>query len=251
MKKFPTKRSRRELDFAHLTNIGLKLMLPVLCLALVLSSLTVIAYSLVLVSKWRVLAVKSRYWVLNLRANMVDVIVSISIVSFMSYNSDSLQNLLIWFGVFVYWIVSLRNSSTYWGILSQAVLALGLGVSAIAYSDTLVPLWQLVVGSWFIGYFSARHVLSISEEHSSAILASIWAIFAGQLAWVLGHWQIWFSVIHQLVFVLVVLGLALSLLYTHDKDYGLKPEFIRLVSASTIIIMLSVLLLSDWQDKTI
>ena len=37
------------------------------------------ALGLVLLSKWRIFAVRSRYWIANIRANMIDLIVSLRI----------------------------------------------------------------------------------------------------------------------------------------------------------------------------
>jgi len=42
-----------------------------------------LAIGLVILSKWRVLAVRPRYWFVNVQANLVDFIVSISLIVFL------------------------------------------------------------------------------------------------------------------------------------------------------------------------
>jgi hypothetical protein len=61
-------------------NIGLAMVIFVLSQTI---QSPVLAIVLVLLSKWRVLAVRPRFWWTNLQANMVDIIVGVSIVSLM------------------------------------------------------------------------------------------------------------------------------------------------------------------------
>jgi hypothetical protein len=58
-----------------------------------------LAFLLVIMSKWRVLAVRPRYWFANLRSNMIDFIVSISVVLHLYITSSS------------FWVCSRRYTS--------------------------------------------------------------------------------------------------------------------------------------------
>ena len=59
----------------------LNVALAILCTALtVISGNWIFGVLLVLLSKWRVVAVRPRYWILNIKSNLVDLVVGISIV---------------------------------------------------------------------------------------------------------------------------------------------------------------------------
>jgi hypothetical protein len=69
------------------------LLLPLLVVGSALRFPTM-GYILVLLSKWRMFAVRPRYWLANVRANMTDLIVGLSIVSFMNNTASLVDNLV-------------------------------------------------------------------------------------------------------------------------------------------------------------
>jgi hypothetical protein len=96
------------------------------------------ALGLVFLSKWRVLAVRPRYWFVNIQANLVDYIVSISIVIFVytTYISaaTSGQKLFL-MGVltllYIAWLLFLKPRSKRIYVVAQAGVALFTGVTAL------------------------------------------------------------------------------------------------------------------------
>ena len=72
------KRRTRLSESAYIAlNVGLAVTLLVIVLAVQSPWL---AFAVLLMSKWRALAVRPRFWFANLVANMVDIIVGVSIV---------------------------------------------------------------------------------------------------------------------------------------------------------------------------
>ena len=85
------KMHKRRSRISELVYIGLNVGLALTILAVVHNSQSLwLALLVVLVSKWRVLAVRPRFWVANLIANMVDIIVGLSVVVLLLAASNSL-----------------------------------------------------------------------------------------------------------------------------------------------------------------
>ena len=180
-------------------------------IALVISILVLInltgspwlSIGLVILSKWRVFAVRARYWIVNLQSNLVDYIVSISFVLFLysvySGNSLSGQKLAIvslLMVVYMAWLIFVRPRSKRIFIVTQAGVALFSG-AAILYSVAYaLPLSITVISMWVIGYSTAKHVLaSYNEESHATILSQIWGLILAEMGWIAYHWTIAYSLL--------------------------------------------------------
>ncbi|MBI3624389.1 hypothetical protein HY218_02020, partial [Candidatus Saccharibacteria bacterium] len=61
-----------------------------------------LAMILILLSKWRMFVVRPHYWVANIRANAIDLMVGLSLVVFMSH-TDAGSWQLLWAIVYGVW----------------------------------------------------------------------------------------------------------------------------------------------------
>jgi hypothetical protein len=156
------------------------------------------AVLLVLLSKWRIFAVRPRYWWANLRSNMVDIIVSVSIVLTMStINASSISEnfqLLLLVGVtllYIGWLLFIKPRSKRVYICIQAAAAILLGSAALFTISFDWPVSIVVVGMWLIGYTAARHVLASYDEETHGLFLSLaWGLVLAEIAWVSYHWAI-------------------------------------------------------------
>src|ERR1700722_14451508 len=80
---------------SHFLHLGLVLVLPVVVFVLVRLDLDAPGFIIIVLSKWRMFAVRPRFWPANIRANGVDLMVGLSIVLFMTH-SGSLLAQVIW-----------------------------------------------------------------------------------------------------------------------------------------------------------
>jgi hypothetical protein len=156
------------------------------------------AFILVLLSKWRVFAVRSQFWSANIQANLVTAIVSVSYVIFlyivnMSNISDSqifISQLLLAV-LDACWLLFLKPKSKRKYIVAQAGVALFVGVTAIyavAYDWISSPVVILV---WLVGYATARHVLNnYDEENHIVLLSLVWGTVLAEIGWLAYHWTI-------------------------------------------------------------
>lgn len=183
-----------------------ELLYTILNIALAIAVLLAVRYTgsigfailLVLLSKWRIFAVRPRYWWANLRSNMVDLIVSISIVlSMFTVNTSSLgegQQLLLLVGltlVYIGWLLFIKPRSKRIYICIQAAAAVFLGTAALFTVAYDWPVSTIVIGMWLIGYTAARHVLSSYDEETHALFLSlVWGLILAEISWVAYHWAI-------------------------------------------------------------
>lgn len=183
-----------------------ELIYTVLNIALAVAVLLVVLYTeapwfaivLVLLSKWRVFAVRPRYWWANLRSNMVDFILSISVVMHMyTVNESGLGDttkLLIMIGLtlgYIGWLLFIKPRSKRSFMAVQAGLALFMGISALFTIAYNWPVSVVVLLAWLIGYSAARHVLSSYDDETHALfLGLVWGLVIAEISWVAYHWAI-------------------------------------------------------------
>ena len=88
---------------SHLLHLGLVLILPIGVFILVRLQFDSLAFALVILSKWRMFAVRPRFWAANIRANSIDLMVGLSTVVFIT-QADSLWNQLLWVAGYATWL---------------------------------------------------------------------------------------------------------------------------------------------------
>lgn len=220
--------------------------LPLIVFALTLGDLKVAALLMVLLFKWRVLAVKSRFWMANIRANMVDILIGLSVVEFMSETDFVYQ--LIWLVFYLVWVLYIKKLSSQPGMIAQGVIAFCLALSALLGRSETISFSLLLAGSWLVAYFSSRHIVSAFKETHAPMLAHIWALFVVQLTWVLWHWQVWYWFIAQIVLITTIGLLGFSITYALSKKENPNGAMIRQILLSTSIMMLIVVLIHNWRE---
>lgn len=236
--------------FSHFLHILLVTVLPVLVYILVTLPLVPLAYAIVLLSKWRMLAVRPRHWPANIRANSVDIIIGLSTVSFMA-QAPSQAWRLIWAIAYAVWLLAIKPRSSVLGTSAQAVLGQVLGLAALYLLWGHSSLLVLVVATWGVCYLSARHFLGSFDEPYSSLIAHTWGYFGAALAWVLGHWLLYYSFLAQPMLLLSVIGIGLAALYYLENNDRLS-KFIRreivLIMGAVIIV---VIMFSSWGDRAV
>ena len=228
-------------------------LLPLIILLLVRSTFVESAIVVVIISKWRIFSVRPRYWLANIRANLVDITVGMSVIAFM-YHTNSFTASLFWAAFYCVWLLVLKPRSTSLGIGIQAYIALGIGLSAIFNNYSHVNQVYLILATWIVSFGASRHFLASSEDESNKLLSHLWAVFAVEMALILGHWHILYSVffvsIAQVALVLLVIGYSLGVGYYVHRTRGITKGFKRqlfLVCSTTLLL---IVVLSEWQSKT-
>jgi hypothetical protein len=244
------KKIRPASGFSHTVHLIFTLLLPMLVYIFVRINLVPLAVGIVLLSKWRVLAVRPRHWLAYLRANAVDLVVGLSMVVFMSQTTSMVWQ-LVWLAVYTGWLLIVKPSASVFGIAMQALMAQTSGLMALylVWGDS--PLAVLVIGTWAVAYVSARHFFTGFDEPYTRFLSDCWGYFGGALAWILGHWLLYYGRVSQPTLFLSVLGVGLGTLYYLQKNERLSQLLRRQIVFIMAAIIVVILVCSEWGGKTI
>jgi hypothetical protein len=192
-----------------------------LVLVIVYTESILLALALVLISKWRVLAVRARYWFVNIKSNLVDIIISMSVVLHLyTINVTSIEDYrkYIILGLvtllYVIWLLVIKPRSKRNYIALQSGIAILLGTAALFTISFEWPVSIVVIGMWLIGYSTANHVLSSYDDETHRLFLSLaWGTVFAEIGWVAYHWAIAYSLpvitnllLPQISIIAVLLG---------------------------------------------
>ncbi len=236
--------------FAHALHIVLLALLPLAIFIFVRLGFTQLAFSLVLLSKWRMVAVRPRFWPANIRANSVDIIVGLSIVIFMTH-SQSFAYQLSWAILYAIWLIVIKPAGSLLMVSTQAFIGQLCGLMALYLAWSTGPLYGITLLTGVICYFAARHFFDGFDEPYAKLLAYTWGYFAAALAWLLAHWLLYYRVLSQPALLLSTLGYGLAVLYYLDHNDRLSKSIRRQFIFVMIAIVLVVLTFSNWGAKVV
>jgi len=237
---------------SYFLHLGLLVLLPIVVFILVRTQFVQLALIIVLLSKWRMFSVRPRFWPAIIRANAVDIIVGLSIVLFMNH-ADTTWLELLWAALYGVWLVAIKPASGIFMTSAQAMIGQLFGLSAIYLTWSSAPLASLVLATGAICYLSARHFFDSFDESYTKLLAYLWAYFGAALAWLLGHWLLFYAhgVISQPTLILSIIGYGLAAMYYFDHSERLNTTLRRQFIFIIVAIMFVVLTFSDWGDKVV
>lgn len=236
--------------FAHVLHIGLLALLPLAIFVLVRLNFVQLAFSLVLLSKWRMVAVRPRFWLANIRANSIDIIVGLSVVLFM-VKSSTIGVQIAWVGLYALWQIILKPANSPLMVSVQAFIGQLCGLMAVYLAWVTGSLYGLTFLTGLICYYSARHFFDSFDEPYAKLLSYLWAYFGAALAWVLGHWLIFYGFVSQPVLLLSTLGYGIAVLYYLDHTDKLNKTIKRQFVFVMLAIVMVVLALSNWGTKVV
>jgi len=219
---------------------------------MVYRNLVPVALLLVLLGKWRIFAVQPRHWLANLRTNTPDLIVGLSFLTFMVKSTTDL-GLALAAVLYAGWLLFIKPSSTSFMVGVQAMISQLLGLTALFWYADNISETLVILASWAIAVLSARHFLSAFEEPLARIMSMVWGLFVAQLTWLLNRWLIVYTifedrniVLPQIVLVVGAIAFMVSSLYSLHHSQNLRKQYIRRYLAYTWIILLIIIIFSDW-----
>ncbi len=236
--------------FSHFLHIGITILLPTLLFILVRIGFVQLGLALILLSKWRIFAVKPRHWPALILANAVDIMVGLSALVFMA-NSGSQMWELIWALAYAIWLLIIKPGSNVLKVSMQAWIGQLAALSALFLSLSDAPVVPLVIAAWFICYTSARHFFNSFDESYSSLLSYTWGYFGAALTWVLSHWLLFYGGIAQPTVLISVLASGLAALYYLESSDRLSALLRRQFIFVMVAVVFIVIAFSDWGDKTI
>lgn len=236
--------------YAHVFHIFLSALMPALVYILVNLRLVIPAVVIVLLTKWRMFAVRPRFWPAIVRANAVDILVGLSTIVFMTHSySNSMR--LLWAGLYMIWQLFIKPGRSALSIATQALIGQTYGLMALYLAWAAAPLAGIVIATWGVCYLSARHFLSYFEEPYTSLYSHTWGYFAAALAWICVHWLLFYGVVSQPTLLLTVLGFGLGGLYYLQETDRLSTLLRRQIVFIMIAVVVVVIAFSQWGDRAI
>jgi len=177
---------------SNMVHVFLNLLLGVgSVLITVLSGSPVLGLVLVLVSKWRIFAVRPRYLWVNIKSSLVDLIVGISVVTLTYYAGSSFMPVdFILMAIYVVWLLIIKPKSSGWATMLQSLIAVFLGMSAAAIVAANLNAIALVLMAFVVGYAASRHILVQSEDKDFTLTTLVCGLVFAEVAWLCQTWGI-------------------------------------------------------------
>lgn len=151
---------------------------------------------MVLISKWRIFAVRRRYLLLNIKSNLVDLIVGLSIVMLAYLAPNSVETIplvhFVLIALYVIWLLVIKPMSNESATQVQSLVAVFLGVSAIMImSDKfkMDPIFCSLM-SFLVGYAASRHVLVQADSQDFTLTTLVCGLVFAEVAWMCNMWMI-------------------------------------------------------------
>lgn len=244
------KSSKRRSLLSETVYIALNVAFAVTLLVIVMAvDSPLLAFALVFLSKWRILAVRPRYWYANIQANLVDLIVSLSLVVLLDAARGAFFMQCILTLLYIGWLLFVKPRSKRSFIAAQAGTAVFLGVTAtmIVSYDWIASVVVLLM--WLIGYSTARHVTSSYEEVHGSFYSLIWGLVFAELGWLAYHWTFAYTLpgigsikLSQAALIALAFSFVTERFYTsyarHGKIRSSDVVLPTLLSVSLIVILL-------------
>lgn len=244
------KKIKPDEGYSHAIYIIFRALLPILVLFIARTGFPIVAVALVLLSKWRIFAVKPRYWLPNIRSNAVDMFIGLSVVAFIA-GTDLWVTQIIWTVFYIFWLVWLKPRSDAVSVIAQALAAQVITLVAFYRAFPEQSILAGVIVAWIVCYSCARHFFTAFNEPLTRPMTHIWAWFGAVMAWILGHWVIQYLFLPQIAIILTVIGYGLATLYYLNSNERLKTNTKRQLISVVGLLLLFIIVISDWQDKTI
>ena len=209
---------------------------------------------LVILSKWRMFAVRPRYLFLNLKSNLVDLIVGFSFI-FITYCSGPTLLPIHFILAISYsaWLIVLKPMSSERASALQSLLAVFLGTTATtlmtATANSVFPVFL----NFLVGFAAARHVLVQGDDTDFTFLSLIIGLLFTEISWLSQSWLIVYTyreigfLLPQSAILLTALTFLLGYIF---KNYSSNEEFsFTKIATPAIFSIILIVIIVLWFSK--
>ena len=216
------------------------------------------ALALVLVAKWRVIAVRPRYWWTNILSSLPDTLLGLGMVTLM-WVAAAWPVQVVLAVLYAAWLIILKPQHRRQYVMIQAGASQFVALAALFAIGHLLPVW-LVVGLVFvIGFAVARQILIQYDEKDHGFLASIWGLLLAELGFAAWHWTIAYQItptlkLAQFAIIAAVLGFVVARSYTlwrTDERLTWNGIGLPLIFAAAVLVVLLFLFNGLWDATTL
>ena len=220
----------------------------------VLSGSPVLGLILVLVSKWRIFAVRARFLWLNIKSNLVDIIVGVSIVLLTYFAGPNFLPVdFVLMIIYSLWLLVIKPLSSEYATMIQSLFAVFLGISAATIGTAELNSITIALLAFLVGYAASRHVLSQTNDNEFTLTTLVCGLVFAEIAWLCHSWNIIYTFgdtgirIPQLAIILTIFAFvydyARQSIVKYQADFRFKhiigPVLFGVVLVGIIVIWFS------------
>ncbi|MBR3233961.1 hypothetical protein IKG12_03880 [Candidatus Saccharibacteria bacterium] len=205
--------------------------------------------SLVLISKWRIFAVRPRYWGINILSSLVDLIVGVSFV-IIAYCSGTTWLVIhtVLAALYTLWLIILKPRSSELAAEIQSLVAVFLGSMAttMLFASSNSVLMSIIC--FFIGFAASRHLLVQSDDNEYGLLTYTCGLVTAEIAWLCNSWLIVYTfgstgiLVPQLSILLTIFAFVSGRIYKssikHEGKINMSEVATPLIFSSLVVITL-------------
>ena len=134
---------------------------------------------------------RGRYIWLNVKSNLVDIIVGVSVVLLAYFTGGSFMMVDVLLAIFYcVWLIVIKPMSSEKAALTQSLIAVFLGMSAAAIIAASLDAIVLVLLAFMVGYAASRHVLVQSSDKNYTLTTLVCGLVFAEVAWLCQSWSI-------------------------------------------------------------
>ncbi|MBQ3318745.1 hypothetical protein IJG76_01885 [Candidatus Saccharibacteria bacterium] len=188
--------------------------------ATLISGSPLIGLILVILSKWRIFAVRPRFFLVNLKSNLVDLTVGLSVVMLAYFIGSTVTPAHYFLAAFyVIWLLLIKPRSGKIWPLVQSLAAILLGISAATIGGMMSADIVAVLFSIIIIYGALRHILIQNEAPENfELIALAGSVLGAEITWLCSIWGIIYTFDQSTGLMLtqsaVIIALLVSLFYS-------------------------------------
>lgn len=177
---------------SNMIHVFLNLLLGVgVVVVTVLSDSPILGIILVLASKWRVFAVRLRYLGLNIKSNLADFIVGVSVVILTYFaGPEFLPVDFVLMAFYSVWLLFIKPLSSETAAMVQSLITAFIGITASVIATSSLDIVAVIILAFLIGYSASRHILSQSEDKDFLFTTLICGLLFAEIAWLCQSWSI-------------------------------------------------------------
>lgn len=214
-----------------MVHILLNLLLGIGSVAItILTASPLLGILLVLVSKWRIFAVRPHFIWVNLKANLVDLIVGVSIVLLAYYSGTALLPVdFILAGFYCLWLIWIKPLDSEIANQAQSLIAVFLGTTSAVIMTAELDSIVIAAISFLIGYAASRHVLIQTNAKDFTLTTLICGLIFAEIALLCHSWMIIYTFgatgirIPQLALILSIFSFAYN--YARQTILAKQADF--------------------------
>ena len=191
------------------------------------------ALALVVLAKWRTVAVRPRYWRANFLSSLPDLCLGAGVVVLMWQAGSVATSLMLtaWpvqlaLAIFyAAWLIFIKPQHKHNWVLVQSGLSQFISLMAIFSVANRLPLAVVVFLTFASVFASARQTLSLHEEKDQTLLALIFALAISELSFATWHWTVAYQItpllkVPQIAIIATVIGFVAERAYAGWRGDG-------------------------------